>query len=306
MIGAYYSKPDWHSKYFWWPKYATPDRNVNYDIRKYNWRWNQFKNFAYNQIKEITTDYGGIDILWLDGGWVRPLETVNDEVRAWGAAIPEWSQDIDIPRIAQMARENQPGLLIVDRTVHGAYENYQTPEQSIPKQQIKNPWESCITLGNAWGHVANDEYKSAAKVIHLLAEVVSKGGNLLLGVGPSPEGTLSAKQISRLNEIGAWLQANGAAIYGTRTVDHFQSGRIFFTQTKSGQLNAIYCQPEGEQVSATITWSGNLPRKGSTVRLLQSNEKVKWKVSDRTVVVQVPTSMQRKFTPALVFTYQSE
>ena len=57
--------------------YATPDRNNNYDIRKYPWRWNQFKEYTYNQISELMHDYGSMDILWLDGGWVRPLETVT-------------------------------------------------------------------------------------------------------------------------------------------------------------------------------------------------------------------------------------
>ena len=160
MIGAYYSKPDWHSEYYWWPKYATPDRNVNYDITKYHWRWNQFKKFTYNQIGELTHDYGAIDILWLDGGWVRPYNTVTDEVRAWGARIPESGQDIDMDRIAAMARSNQPGLLIVDRTVHGRYENYLTPEQNIPKEKLNIPWESCITLGGAWSYVPNDKFKS--------------------------------------------------------------------------------------------------------------------------------------------------
>jgi len=108
MIGAYFSKPDWHSENFWWPKYATPDRNTNYDIRKFPWRWDAYKKYTYNQIGELMHNYGSIDILWLDGGWVRPLETVNDEVRSWGARIPEWSQDIDMPRIAQMARTAQP------------------------------------------------------------------------------------------------------------------------------------------------------------------------------------------------------
>ncbi|HEY0177611.1 MAG TPA: alpha-L-fucosidase, partial [Pedobacter sp.] len=78
MIGAYFSKPDWHSQYFWWSKYATPDRNTNYDIRKYPWRWNQFKTFVFNQLSELMNNYGSVDILWLDGGWVRPLETVTD------------------------------------------------------------------------------------------------------------------------------------------------------------------------------------------------------------------------------------
>lgn len=196
MIGAYFSKPDWHSEYFWWPKYATPDRNTNYDIRKHPWRWNRFKQFTYNQIGELMHNYGKVDILWLDGGWVRPLETVTDEVRAWGAAIPAWSQDVDMPAIAAMARKAQPGLLMVDRTVHGPYENYQTPEQKIPDQKLDHPWESCLTLGGAWGYVPNDQYKNPAAVIHSLIEVVAKGGSLLLGVGPKPDGTLPPEVIS--------------------------------------------------------------------------------------------------------------
>ena len=191
MIGAYFSKPDWHSEYYWWPKYATADRNNNYDIKKFPWRWNKFKEFTYNQLSELMNNYGSMDILWLDGGWVRPLETVNDEVRSWGAMIPKWSQDIDMPRIAVMARKAQPGLLIVDRTVHGPYENYQTPEQRIPEQQLDHPWESCMTLANNWGYVPGDAYKSSVKIIHSLIEVVAKGGSLLLGIGPKPDGTLS-------------------------------------------------------------------------------------------------------------------
>ena len=202
MIGAYFSKPDCHSDNFWWPKYATPDRNANYDIRKYPWRWNKYKQFTYNQIRELMHEYGSMDILWLDGGWVRPLETVNDEVRSWGAAIPEWNQEVDIPRIAAMARQVQPGLLVVDRTVHGQYENYQTPEQRVPENKINNPWESCLTLGNAWGFVPNDKYKSSAAVIHSLIEVVAKGGSLLLGVGRKPDGTLPEVVVTRLAEIG--------------------------------------------------------------------------------------------------------
>ena len=303
MIGAYYSKPDWHSEYFWWPKYATPNRNVNYDIRRYPWRWNQFKQFTYNQIGELMHNYGSIDILWLDGGWVRPLETVTDEVRAWGAPILPWSQHIDIPRIADMARKAQPGLLIVDRTVHGPYENYQTPEQSIPKNKIDNPWESCITLGYAWGHVPNDNYKSSAEIIHKLVEVVAKGGSLLLGVGPDAQGELNATQISRLKEIGAWLSKNGNAIYNTRTVTVFQSENTFFTRGKDNTQYAIACMPENEQIPSMISWTGNVPKKGSIMKVLGTNVKVKWKSQGNMVKVYLPTSLTRSYSPAVAFAY---
>ncbi len=308
MIGAYYSKPDWHTEYYWWPKYATADRNVNYDIRKNPWRWNKFKEFTYNQISELTHDYGKIDILWLDGGWVRPLETVTDEVRAWGAAIPAWSQDIDMPRIASMARSAQPGLLIVDRTVHGPYENYQTPEQSIPKEKLDNPWESCITLGGAWGYVPNDRFKSSARVIHTLIEVVAKGGSLLLGVGPTPEGTFTQEQIDRLKSVGQWLQQNGAAIYSTRPADNYydQASDTYFTTGKNKEIYALVRLKEGASIPATVSWSGNVPAKGTTMKLLSTGTTVKWKKEGDKVIVQLPASFIKKYQayPALAFSFQ--
>jgi alpha-L-fucosidase len=309
MIGAYFSKPDWHSENYWWPKYATADRNNNYDIRRYPWRWNKFKDFTYNQINELMTNYGSMDILWLDGGWVRPLETVNDEVRSWGANIPAWSQDIDMPRIAGMARKAQPGLLIVDRTVHGPYENYQTPEQKIPEKQLDHPWESCITLANNWGYVPNDQFKSSAKIIHTLIEVVAKGGSLLLGVGPKPDGTLSDTVIQRLAEIGKWTKVNGEAIYNTRITPDFKDGNTYFTKGKTNGLKyALVCLPEHTPTPAVVQWKTNVPRKGTTVKVLQTGEKVKWIAEGDGVKVTLPASFIKNNSslPALVFSLQGE
>ncbi len=305
MIGAYFSKPDWHSEYYWWPKYATADRNNNYDIRTFPWRWQQFKSFTYNQLSELMHNYGSIDILWLDGGWVRPRETVNDEVRSWGAAIPEWSQDIDMPRIATMARAAQPGLLMVDRTVHGPYENYQTPEQSIPAQQLDQPWESCMTLANNWGYVPGDPFKSSARVIHVLAEVVAKGGSLLLGIGPKPDGTLPDEVIERLEEIGKWTKANGSAIYNTRTTPHYRDGNIFFTQSKQpGTRYAIVCLEEGKPVPATVQWTVNIPKKGSRMKYLPTGESVKWTLEGDSVRVWLPASVLKQGSAAVALEFE--
>ena len=114
-IGAYFSKPDWHSPDFWAPEWATPDRCTNYDTNKHPDRWQKFKDYTYNQIEELMSDYGKVDILWLDGGWVRPDSTITEEVRSWGYRIPDYPQDIDMPRIASMARSHQPGLLVADQ-----------------------------------------------------------------------------------------------------------------------------------------------------------------------------------------------
>ncbi|TGD77698.1 alpha-L-fucosidase [Hymenobacter wooponensis] len=305
MVGAYFSKPDWHSPSFWWPKYATPDRNVNYDIRKYPGRWRQYQEFTYNQISELMHEYGPLDILWLDGGWVRPRETVNAEVRAWGAPIPEFSQDVNMPRIAAMARQAQPGLLLVDRTVHGPYENYQTPEQRVPDHQLSTPWESCLTLANNWGYVPHDQYKSPTRIVHALVEVVAKGGSLLLGVGPKPDGTLADEAVTRLLTIGQWLKVNGAAIYNTRPTAHYQDGRTYFTQGPRNVRYAIACLPENEAAPAVIEWTGNIPRQGSAMTLLQTGRRVPWTRQGDKVRVTLPASLtqQAGSYPALAFAF---
>ncbi|WP_316800048.1 alpha-L-fucosidase [Pedobacter frigidisoli] len=286
-IGAYFSKPDWHTQYYWWDKYSTPNRNNNYDIDKYKWRWDMFKKYTYNQIGELMNNYGSVDILWLDGGWVRPLSSVNEEVLSWGAPIPKWSQDIDMPKIAAMARKAQPGLIMVDRTVHGQYENYQTPEQKIPEKQLDYPWESCLTLNGNWGWVPNDPYKPAKEVVHKLVEVVAKGGSLLLGVGPKPDGTLDAGAVARLNEIGKWTSINGEAIYNTRITKNYHDGNTWFTQSKDG--NTIYgiFLVDSKQPKQ-ISWKGNAPKKGTVVTLLNGKRKLKWTTTGDVTTIDLP------------------
>lgn len=277
MIGEYFSKPDWHSQDYWWDVYPTKrGRNVNYDIKKWPWRWERFKQFTYNQMEEILSRYGSVDILWLDGGWV----------------CKENNQDIDMPHIAAMARRHQPGLIMVDRTIHGPYENYQTPERTVPEQQLNFPWESCIPLSNDWGWVQHPTWKSPEKVINTLIEVVAKGGNLVLGVGPTPEGLIQPEAVSRLQTIGRWLKANGRAIYNTTTTPVYQDGNTWFTASKDGRkLYAIYMVKEGETAPATISWNGNLPR--GSVKLLSTGRTLKTRRSGNTVTVTLPAGISQ-------------
>ena len=272
VIGAYYSKPDWHSQYYWWDVYAKKGRNVNYPIDQHPWRWQQFCQFTHRQIDEILSRYGRVDILWLDGGWVCPENR---------------QQDINMPAIAEMARSRQPGIIIVDRTIRGPYENYQTPERTIPDQQLDYPWESCIPLTDDWGYTRNARYKTAKKVIATLAEVVAKGGNMLLGVGPTSEGLLSPDDISRLSEIGQWLRVNGKAIYNTTITSHYHEGNIWFTQSKDGTRRYAICIPdEGQTLPETLSWSINLPSKH--IRMLSNGRRLKFSIRGNRVSVSLP------------------
>jgi N-acetyl-beta-hexosaminidase/alpha-L-fucosidase len=299
MTGAYFSKPDWHSSDYWWPYFPPKDRNVNYDPARYPEKWAAFSSYTYNQIEELMTGYGKMDVLWLDGGWVRPLSTVDPAVD-WEKSIP-YDQDVDMPAIAKMARSHQPGLIVVDRSVPGEFENYRTPEQTVPTHPVDDPWESCITMGNSWSYVPHDHYKSATQLIRLLIRIVSRGGNLLLNIGPSPDGDWDDTAYARLQDIGAWMAVNGEAIYGTHPIRPYSSGTsggsdasgaIYLTQSKDS-LNtfAFYLS---DTLPAEIRIDRFAPAPKSKVTLLGNKTKPKWREDGRTMVIGIPPSLQNK------------
>jgi len=299
MIGAYFSKPDWHHPDYWSPLWATPNRNNNYDIRKYPEKWQSFRDFTYNQIEELMTTLGRVDILWLDGGWVRPDSTINDEVRSWGFDIAPWEQDIDMPRIASMARRHQPGLLIVDRTVHGEFENYRTPEQHVPPGGLPYPWETNMTLTQSWGYNFAPTYKSPERVIHTLIDVVSKGGNYLLNVAPTPDGTFEDEAYEILAEIGLWMDVNGEGIYGTRLRKPFSEGEtVRFTRSKDGRI--VY--------AFSLEWPGEVlhlnsvtAREGGAVVLLGHGQPLDWTQEADGLHIQLPPGLEEAGGVAWVF-----
>ena len=275
MVGAYFSKPDWHCEGFWNPYYATPNRHINYKVDMHPDWWQQYVTYTQNQLKELTGGrYGKLDILWLDGGWIA-------------------GEQVGLPDILPEARRVSPGLLCVDRTIEGPNENYQTPEQSVPDKQIPHPWESCITLGNDWGWVKDQPYKSARKVIGLLAEIVAKGGCMVLGVGPTPEGIIESRAEKLLEEIGEWLGRCGEAIYGTRITQNYNDGNLWFSAGKDCRtLYAVYALPDGEALPAILEWTGNLPR--GKVTLLNSGKTIKATVKDGKVTLKLPKNLPQE------------
>ena len=298
MVGAYFSKPDWHHPDFWSPLWATPNRNNNYDTRKYPDRWQRFRDFTFRQIEELMTDMGRMDILWLDGGWVRPDSTINEEVRSWGFDIADWEQDIDMPRIAAMARSRQPGLIIVDRTVHGPYEDYRTPEQQIPATTLPYPWETNLTMTQSWGHNNNPNYKSTNELIHALVNVVARGGNFLLNVAPTPEGTFEDEAYERLAEIGTWMSTNGEAIYETRLREPFEEGALRFTRSKSADtVYAIALEWPSEHLRIQSV----RPSSETVVSLLGHDEPLEWSAEGGGLLITVPGHLESASRYAWVF-----
>lgn len=201
--GVYFSKADWSRPDYWDRANPISDRFHNYDISVAPRRWDRFVQFSHDQIRELLSKYGKQMMLWLDAGWVRGPE-----------------EPFKIEELAAMARELQPGILMVDREVHGPHENYRTPEQEIPDQGPAWPWESCVTLTKSWCSMSrDDETKPTAQVIEDLLKVISRGGNYLLGIGPDATGHMSVHIRESLSQIGKWVGAHAVGIYGTRRAD---------------------------------------------------------------------------------------
>jgi alpha-L-fucosidase len=211
-VGFYYSLLDWHH-----PDYLVEGECVVHPMTGKEGYSNEGRDFSkyvtymHNQVRELLTNYGEIDILWLD---FSCGEMTGEK---WEAT-----------KLVNMVRELQPDIVLDNRLGGDMHKeepevyagDFEGPEQVIPHDGIYDelgrpiPWEACITLNNDWGYSTNDDYKSAEDVVHALVNVVSKGGNLLLNVGPDAKGNIPGWSLDILSEVGGWMALNGESIYG--------------------------------------------------------------------------------------------
>ncbi len=312
--GAYFSKPDWHVESYWDPKYPPRDRNVNYEPEANPERWQEYVDFTHNQMLELLTDYGKIDILWLDGGWVA--KTPKSTITSWyDAQLTDndngylkhriINQDINIDAFVVKAREKQPGLIVVDRAVHGKNQNYLTPENRVPEKALPYPWESCIISGGGWSHTKNAKYMSGREGIQTLVDIVAKGGNLLLNIAPTPEGEWQQGAYDLLAEFGAWINVNGEGIYNSKTLAPYKENNICMTQQDNGNAYFFYMCEEGETtMPSEITITSHQPKKGTKVNLLGYNRALKWKAEGEGFKISIPKSLQNKPLSDYVWTFK--
>jgi alpha-L-fucosidase len=268
-VGAYFSKPDWHCADYWDPTFPPVDRNPNYNLTKYPDKWNKYVDFTHKQILELMRDYGKVDLLWLDGGWVQPMTETSPR---WG--YKPVHQDVFMDSLVQKARLLQPGLIVVDRAVEGPNQNYLTPEQQIPNEPLPYPWESCMTMANSWSYVPNDTYKTTKQLLSNLCMIVSRGGNYLLNIAPNSAGEWDSIAYQLLKEIGDWMQINGQAIYNTHPVFPYEQvneyGKLVFTENDNKEVFACFI-PTGlfERVEITLQLKDFKSTAFSSVELLQ-------------------------------------
>lgn len=235
-VGLYFSHLDWnHPDYAcihpnsdeWWAtnKFTAPPQGVPDDYEK----WERFLKFHKQQLTELLTNYGKIDLLWFDGVWERTEE--------------QWK----FKEMSEYIRQLSDGILINERI--GKYGDYICPEQAFPVIRPDGDWEFCVTLNNSWGYNPKDnDYKTVRQIIRIFTECISMGGNLLLDIGPKPDGTIDKKAEETLLELGNWISKNDEAIYETLAgvpTDLFL-GRSTLSKDKKNLYLFYYDLPLGE------------------------------------------------------------
>lgn len=205
-VGWYHSILDWsHRDYLprrGWEEAARPAGGADFE---------RYVAHLHGQVTELLTRYGDVGVMWFDGEWERNWN--HQRGQALYDLCRSLQPDVIVNNRVDVGREGMAGL-----TRPGGYAgDFGTPEQEVPAEGLPGvDWESCLTMNDHWGWNAEDDrWKSSRHLIRTLVDVASKGGNLLLNVGPKADGTFPAESVERLEAIGRWMGVHGEAIHGT-------------------------------------------------------------------------------------------
>jgi len=248
----YHSIMDWHH----------PEANAE--------NWDKYREeYLKPQLKELLTGYGKIGVLWFDGEWIK--EWTEDQGKDLYNFVRNLQPDIIINNRVGKGRQGMQGMN-KDSTAAG---DFGSPEQEILSTTSPFPWESCMTMNDTWGYKTKDtNWKSGETLIRNLADIVSKGGNFLLNVGPTSEGLIPEASVERLKEIGDWIKINGDAIYKVRQLRNYKEGEyIRYTLSPDSKfVNAFLFNLPDKQINIKQI----KPVEGSVIKMYGLDTELKW------------------------------
>ena len=230
-IGLYYSLIDWHHPDFTIDRISPYRDSPEKDKRNQGRDMRRYAKYMRDQVTELLTNYGKIDILWFDFSY--PGEN--------GKGHKDWESE----KLVKLVRKLQPNVIIDNRLDLPGSGDIVTPEQFTPSEPIKDEngnvavWEGCQTLSGSWGyHRDESSWKTPRMCVEMLINHVSRGGNLIMNVGPTSRGYLDARALKCLDAYAQWIKYNGRSIYGCGIAPFPEAENCRYTF--NAQTNRLY------------------------------------------------------------------
>ena len=298
-VGYYHSVIDWHHPQYDYKaasslphplsKKPSPNGDRNHSI---------YVNYLHRQTHELMSNYGDVDIIWWDyskKGNEGEFWRANDLLSMVRGLQPDIISNNRLYHIPHIEKEDSVDRL---KTWEPHQGDFTTPEQTIPSTGIEGvDWEVCMTMNTTWGFSEHDDaWKPTAKLIENLVDIVSKGGNYLLNIGPKGDGSIPEESITAMKTIGKWMDTNGQAIYGT-TASPFKApawGRL--TKKKDKLYAHVFDWPKDGMLE--------VPAKGIKIKrayLLADDKKTSLKLTatPSSVTIQVPAKAPDEFVSVI-------
>ena len=283
-VGFYYSLIDWHHPDYIIDKYHPQRQEYDTAYARLNKGrdMNKYREYMKNQVRELLTNYGEISIIWFDFSFPGK----NGKGRA----------DWDSENLLKLARSLQPGIIVDDRLdlkdVEGGWD-FTTPEQykvtKWPEENGKRiAWETCQTFSGSWGYYRDEtSWKSTAQLLELLIESVSKGGNLLLNVGPTARGTFDYRAQDRLKKMGEWMKINGKSVYNCTEAPADFTAPANTLLTYNPFTKRLYVHLLAYPMSSLTL--ANMADKGKYIQFLHDASEIEFsKGSEGNIILQLP------------------
>jgi alpha-L-fucosidase len=280
-VGFYYSLIDWHHPDFPIDVHHPLRNRADAAERNRNCDMNRYAEYMRNQVTELLTNYGQIDVIWFDFSYPE---------RAYKGLPGKGRNDWQSERLLTLARELQPHILVDNRLdLEPEQADIHTPEQFQPREWVHvdgKPvvWEACHTFSGSWGyHRDETTWKSPQQLIELLINTVALGGNLLMNVGPTARGTFDARAYAALDVYHAWMRLHSRAIYGCTQSEFQAPSGCRFTQNGKRLYVHVFDWPfrhlHLDGLAGKVA-SAQLLNDASEIKLLEHGHHSEWSIAE--------------------------